>query len=1287
MNQATYGSETTLWKQADHLRSEGRSGVELVHWLSALILLRWADFVDAEAEAVAAFEDENYTPLIPNAYHWRKWHALEPRELEQFLSHDLQRAVSLIRDRHDPVAPMIERAAAVFSNEPEFSLKVLAELVDWLARQRFETPSDRLQLRFHLDGLLDKFNGREVGQFRTPKDICSLVIGLLKPRAGEQLYDPCCGSGGFLTTAFDEVRASREDRFIRNGDAELLVSARDINAQTCLLASARLVLSGATDARLDIGNSLEQEPVAEPARRGFDLIACNPPWGLRVPRAGRQHFPVATDDATGLFVQHVIGQLKPGGRAAIVVPQGFLYQKSRLGDVRRWLLSQHRLEAVVSLPDGAFQPLTGIKAAILLLRRDGGGTQKLRVVDASQQFEKGRGKSMQLLSAKRRELLEEVTATKPGENSWDLDAEQLRKLDYDLSPVRREKSALLQELESLEGKVEILPLGEVCKVTSGVSARSDVLAQQPTTDGATPYLRIGDLQSGQINRGKSWITDLESARISPKKKLRAGDVLLSRSGTIGKAGVVRNGAVGGIASNGFFVLSPESGQLDPHYLVAWLSSEACAEWLGARAQGSTIPTLRKEFLSETPVPVLPLAMQQRVVEELEISKLDFLTQLTRILNESADNPALQWLGRSVSQISEIAQEPVAAYADQIRTRIFGEEFKAARNWWAHTSESSTYENWMAPFSKVAELLAHVGDVPSGSVLASVLERVVGILKESLSRFETRFPNESRAHRLASKNVDLLRQSIDSMLGRIEIEISAITTELCPGDTQELKLRVRNRSKTPVTGVVVVCMDLGFNDSIGFLAEDQEIEFFSEVTVPDDIDNGEFAFVWDAVDLLGQQHSDGETLGFSIIRKTDGVPAQIDLGRSPYFHGPPVGPDRDDVFFGREQLLRQVKDQIRSGNTVLLEGNRRSGKSSILRHLEGLNAIPGWISVFADFQSAEGDKRKAGMPSESVWRSLAAALIKGLVPLEVPIPMPNGKDLKPGSLLGYIGACREGIGADAPWEDFLEYFQTILLLLEERNLGLVLMIDEFDKLQEGIDNGVTSPQIPENIRYLIQSHPRFVAVMTGSRRMQRLRQEYWSALYGLGNRIGVTALDKDAAQKLITEPVAGKLNYTTESVQLILHQTARQPFLIQSLCNRIFTLAADKRVNKVTKAMVEESAVGFVRDNEHFASIWDYAESDRCRLTTFLCHQLSGEPDPVTFGILKDRLHRDGVLVTDAQLESDLVSLRELELIDFSGAKKGSQYTLTVPLMGQWLDEQQEYAPLLSKAIHEQEQKT
>jgi type I restriction enzyme M protein len=85
-----------------------------------------------------------------------------------------------------------------------------------------------------------------------------------------------------------------------------------------------------------------------------------------------------------------------------------------------------------------------------------------------------------------------------------------------------------------------------------------------------------------------------------------------------------------------------------------------------------------------------------------------------------------------------------------------------------------------------------------------------------------------------------------------------------------------------------------------------------------------------------------------------------------------------------------------------------------------------------------------------------------------------------------------------------------------------MFDEFDKLQEGIDPGVTPPQVPENISFLIQTYPRFSAILIGSRRLKRLHEEYWSVLYGIGISVPVKALDQQSARNVVTEPVRDRL---------------------------------------------------------------------------------------------------------------------------------------------------------------------
>src|SRR5262249_3025565 len=154
--------------------------------------------------------------------------------------------------------------------------------------------------------------------------------------------------------------------------------------------------------------------------------------------------------------------------------------------------------------------------------------------------------------------------------------------------------------------------------------------------------------------------------------------------------------------------------------------------------------------------------------------------------------------------------------------------------------------------------------------------------------------------------------------------------------------------------------------------------------------------------------------------------------------------------------------------------------------------------------------------------------------------------------------------------------------------VLLMLDEFDKLQEGIDSGVTSPQVPENIRHILQHHQALSAILTGSRRLKRLREEYWSALFGLGYRLGISALPLDDARRLVTEPVSERLRYLPTARDRVVELCAAQPFLIQSICNRIFERAAEWGDRTITVEAVDQAASETVLDNEHFQTLWDYA---------------------------------------------------------------------------------------------------
>jgi type I restriction enzyme M protein len=119
-------------------------------------------------------------------------------------------------------------------------------------------------------------------------------------------------------------------------------------------------------------------------------------------------------------------------------------------------------------------------------------------------------------------------------------------------------------------------------------------------------------------------------------------------------------------------------------------------------------------------------------------------------------------------------------------------------------------------------------------------------------------------------------------------------------------------------------------------------------------------------------------------------------------------------------------------------------------------------------------------------------------------------------------------------------------------------------------------------------------------------------------------------------------------------------------------------------LVSQASNALIKDNEHFASLWDYAETDRRRFILMLCHKEATGPDPLQLGVIQEHMLAYGIEADDETLIADLEFLRELELIELIGKATGGHYTLAIPLMGIWIEKQQDFAAVLSKARLETE---
>lgn len=263
----------------------------------------------------------------------------------------------------------------------------------------------------------------ELGQFRTPRHIIRAIVGLVDPKIGETVYDPAAGTAGFLVAAYEHIRlanssnngrdlAELEGKTFERGLGDRLNQGQwrklqtatfygnDVDPKMVSLASMNLALRGLPDVRIlkrnVLTSSFDQQMKADRGLPldGYDIVLANPPFSGRLDRDRIvDDVRIGTSTATELlFVKYMIDNLKSsdaGGdprkaaRCGVVVPEGVLFGSTGAHkELRRILMQNNRVEAVLSLPGGVFQPYSGVKTSVLIFAK-GGRTERVMFLHAA----------------------------------------------------------------------------------------------------------------------------------------------------------------------------------------------------------------------------------------------------------------------------------------------------------------------------------------------------------------------------------------------------------------------------------------------------------------------------------------------------------------------------------------------------------------------------------------------------------------------------------------------------------------------------------------------------------------------------------------------------------------------------------------------------------------------------------------------------------------------------------------------------------------------------------------
>jgi type I restriction enzyme M protein len=1353
-----------LWTKLDELRVAGlrvTPASEFVGLLAALLYLRWLDHEEAEREAIAAFDDKPYEPRPPSQLRWSWWSSLRGRELGQFIE---QQLIPWFSKRTGTSNRQLQLFKTVFDADSEADVAAASLLLEWVGDIDFSLARSRELASNALERILERSAATSKrAESYTPPPIVELMVELADPQPGERVYDPCFGMGGLLVACARRIREAAQQ--LPAAQWENVKHGSIFGVERSWLAHivglTRVVLAGISEPGLELGDALERPTRKLASSERFDVVLANPPWGAR-PRDSEthSHFRIPNADITGLFLQHIAESLRPGGRAVIVVPEGTLFRPGPDRKIRQWLLEKFRVEGVISLPAGAFQPYTSIKTNLLVFRRDaarktvrflvvphlaGTGTKKrsdaVKASEAAKRFRSpqwgqhlsdffrswSRGLGVhpdiqdQHDAKKFSEWLvnfwSDKSKTTPADTHaswadyvadvgdeklfielkatdalWETPIKELAFRDWELVAKRSGDDQLRKRLDmvcSVNPGMPVRSLDVLARINSGLSYQKSCTTDDPQAPNRiAPLLRVGDVDEGRIRKPKLFLTTEADSRLDERYILKPGDVVVSTSGSIGKVAIVPDDWKHEklAAAKSVAVIRPKEA-VSGAYLAAILRSDSYQDWLRGHARGSTIQHLTVRTLRYLQIPVPELPAQERVATMCERTAGDALTVLANVLS-AKDDDILIWLEATLKQIRELCSD--AGLSPPARLDRIAERFSSRANG-LDPSFSPIHLNWFLHMAHALEPLRDAHRMRPGAGMFALLQKAHLEIREMRSELtDSGAPMTDVVSRITKYVIKDLEAGLNELLNKSHMTATLEPSSVVAGQPVEMQLRLQLLGPLPLREVVVFTRpDIGRIQ----VPDVEASEVVSvPIVVPPQESAGQFRFLvrWRGRRLDGSEASDELDLEVDVkTAVSDAVSlTDDDFGSSPYITGSPV--DRENMFYGRKDvidaILRQLSTSHRA-NVILLEGNRRTGKTSILMHLQekARTILSDWLVVNCSFQGGEGHVSLAGLKTKDVFRKIATEIAKAADNIGVRTWFPGEEPPDPAKAFvpQFIICSRRVFGSEYPFENLELYLQVLLDDIGPRHL--LLMLDEFDKLQEGIDTGVTSPQVPQNIRYLIHNYPRLTAILTGSKRLTRLRQEYWSALFGLGTPVPVRALPLEDARRLVTEPAADRLTFVREARDRIVDLCACQPFLIQTLCNHIFEHQARVKQRTVTERTVDDLAAEMVRDNEHFRTLWDLAETERRRLLLALCHQLSELTDSVTLPLLEAKLEELGVPVgRDENVGDDLLFLRELELIDLIETSYGSEYALTVPVMGDWIRCNVDLEDQIRRARHEAE---
>ncbi len=450
-------------------RDDGISGaMHYTEQISWILFLKFLDDFETREADNALLDGRSYNYTIEEKYRWKSWaHGVNKQtsgdDLKDFVNNELFPYFKSFRGINEDYHTLRYKIGEIFSfvDNRIDSGHTLREILDIIDDLSFQKSEDLFELSQVYEDLLHGMgsDGGNSGEFYTPRSIIKMMVHAVDPRVGQTVYDPAVGSGGFLIQAYDymveqdmnekQLEFLKRESFFGNEKTGLAY----------IMGVMNLILHGISNPNIIKKNTLTTDVRQIQEKDRFDIVLANPPFGGKEKDTIQQNFPIKSNATEMLFLQHIMKYMKLSGKAAIVIPEGVLFNTGNaFQEIKKIMLEDFNLHSIVSLPAGVFLPYSGVKTNVIFFDREG-STKDIWFYEINLDRKLTKNKPLQYSELehipallKKRELWD---------NSWIVNIEDIK--DFDISAKNPNKKAeaeirkpteIMQELKDNEKLIE-----------------------------------------------------------------------------------------------------------------------------------------------------------------------------------------------------------------------------------------------------------------------------------------------------------------------------------------------------------------------------------------------------------------------------------------------------------------------------------------------------------------------------------------------------------------------------------------------------------------------------------------------------------------------------------------------------------------------------------------------------------------------------------------------------------------------------------------------------------------